>query len=253
MLVRRPAAKDFRVCWGLGLPPFPWQHMLAWNHAWAISFEAMVDSGERAVELGDYLDILRRRWLGVLIIALMTLALAAAVTLMIPRVYTTTTRLFIAAAEDAVTELAQGSNFAEKQMPSYTEVDTSPRILAPVIAQLDPPATPNELAEPVEANVPAVKVILDILATDRDPNRAVQIANTVSLQLAKAVGDLSAFFTFIILRGSLPQTTAALAVLAASIWWTREPTAQLAKQHGISAARDAVAPRSRLEARWHSI
>ena len=58
----------------------------------------MVDSGERAVELGDYLGILRRRWLGVLIIALTTLALASAVTLAMPKKYTATTRLFIAVA-----------------------------------------------------------------------------------------------------------------------------------------------------------
>ena len=58
----------------------------------------MVDSGERAVELGEYLDILRRRWLGVLIIALTTLALASAVTLAMPKKYTATTRLFIAVA-----------------------------------------------------------------------------------------------------------------------------------------------------------
>ena len=96
----------------------------------------MADSGERAVELGEYLDILRRRWLGVLIIALTTLALASAVTLAMPKKYTATTRLFIAVAGESVTDLAQGSNFAEKQMSSYAEVATSPRVLTPVIEQL---------------------------------------------------------------------------------------------------------------------
>ena len=71
----------------------------------------MVDSGERAVELGDYLGILRRRWLGVLIIALTALALASAVTLAMPKKYTATTRLFIAVAGESATDLAQGSNF----------------------------------------------------------------------------------------------------------------------------------------------
>ena len=78
------------------------------------------------MELGDYLDILRRRWLGVLIIALTALALASAVTLALPKKYTATTRLFIAVAGESVTDLAQGSNFAEKQMSSYAEVATSP-------------------------------------------------------------------------------------------------------------------------------
>jgi succinoglycan biosynthesis transport protein ExoP len=144
------------------------------------------------VELGEYLDILRRRWLGVLIIALTTLALASAVTLAMPKKYTATTRLFIAVASDSVTDLAQGSNFAAKQMSSYAEVTRSPRVLTPVIEQLGLQVTPEELAESVEATVPvADTVILEIAATDTDATRAAQIANAVGQQLAKAAGDLS--------------------------------------------------------------
>jgi tyrosine-protein kinase len=143
------------------------------------------------VELGDYLDILRRRWLGVFIIALTALALASAVTLALPKKYTATTRLFIAVAGESVTDLAQGSNFAEKQMASYAEVATSPKVLTPVIMQLGLQTTPKDLAESVEATVPVDTVILEIAATDPDPTRAAQIANAVGQQLAKATGELS--------------------------------------------------------------
>jgi polysaccharide biosynthesis transport protein len=103
----------------------------------------MADSGGRAVGLGDYLDILRRRWLGVLNIASTTLALAATITLALPKKYTATTRLFIAVAgSESATDLAQGSNFPEKQM-SYAEVATPPRVLRPVIKQLGLPTTPK--------------------------------------------------------------------------------------------------------------
>ena len=126
------------------------------------------------------------------IIALTALALASAVTLAMPKKYTTTTRLFIAVAGgESVTDLAQGSNFAEKQMSSYAEVATSPRVLAPVIQQLGLPTTPKELSESVEATVPANTVILEISATDLDPTRAAQIANAVGRELANAAGELS--------------------------------------------------------------
>jgi capsular exopolysaccharide synthesis family protein len=151
----------------------------------------MVDSGERAVELGEYLGIIRRRWLGVLIIVLTTLALASAVTLVMPKKYTATTRLFIAVAGDSVTNLAQLSNLAEKQMSSYAEVATSPRVLAPVIGQLGLQTSPKELAESVEATVPVGTVILEIAATDPSPTRAAEIANAVGQELAKAAGGLS--------------------------------------------------------------
>jgi succinoglycan biosynthesis transport protein ExoP len=151
----------------------------------------MVDSGGRAVELGEYLDILRRRWLGVLIIVLTALALASTVSIAIPKKYTATTRLFIAVAGESVTDLAQGSNFAAKQMSSYAEVATSPRVLAPVIAQLGLATTPKELAESIKATVPVETVILEIAATDRDPARAAQIANAVGQELANVTSALT--------------------------------------------------------------
>jgi succinoglycan biosynthesis transport protein ExoP len=144
------------------------------------------------VELADYLEILRRRWLIVVIIALTALALASAVTLVMPKKYTATTRLFIAVAGgESVTDLAQGSNFAEKQMSSYAEVATSPRVLGPVIQQLGLPTTPKELSESVEATVPVNTVILEISVTDLEPARAAQIANAVGRALANAASELS--------------------------------------------------------------
>jgi polysaccharide biosynthesis transport protein len=141
------------------------------------------------MELSEYLDILRRRWLSVLIIALTTLALASAVTLVMPKKYTATTQLFIVVAAESVTDLAQGSNFTEKQMSSYAAVATSPRVLTPVIDQLGLRTTPKELAESVEATAQAGKVILEIAATDPDPTQAAQLAKAVGDELAQAAGD----------------------------------------------------------------
>jgi polysaccharide biosynthesis transport protein len=152
----------------------------------------MANSGERAVELSEYLNILRRRWLTLAIIALTALALGSAVTLAMPKKYTATTRLFIAVAGgESATDLAQGSNFAEKQMSSYAEVATSPRVLGPVIQQLGLRTTPKELSESVEATVPVTTVILEISATDLDPTRAAMIANAVGRELANAASELS--------------------------------------------------------------
>jgi polysaccharide biosynthesis transport protein len=153
-------------------------------------FQAKLTRGN-AVELGEYLDILRRRWLGVLIIALTVLALASAVTLITPKKYTATTRLFVAVAGESVTELAQGSNFTEKQMSSYAEVATSRRVLEPVIGQLGLQTTPDQLARSVEATVPVGTVILEIAVTDLDPTRAADIANATGQEFAKAAGELS--------------------------------------------------------------
>ena len=85
------------------------------------------------MEPREYLDILRRRWFSVLVIALTTLTVASILTLAMPKRYTATTELFFAVAGESVSELAQGSSFAEKQMSSYAKVATSPLVLEPVI------------------------------------------------------------------------------------------------------------------------
>jgi len=87
------------------------------------------------VEPREYLDILRRRWLSIVIISLLTLASVSAATLMMPKAYTATTRLLFAVAGDSLSSLAQGSSFVEKQMASYAEVATSPRVLDQVVDQ----------------------------------------------------------------------------------------------------------------------
>jgi tyrosine-protein kinase len=144
------------------------------------------------VELREYLDIFRRRWLSVLLVALSSLALASLATLAMSKEYTATTRLFVAVAGDSVTDMAQGSDFAEKQMSSYAVVATSPKVLDPVIAQLGLSMTPVELAQTIEANVPLDTLILEITATDTDPRRAAQVANAVGSELARvAVEELS--------------------------------------------------------------
>lgn len=143
------------------------------------------------MEARDYLDILRRRWLSITIVTLIALALASAVTLALPKKYTATTRLFFAVAGESVSELEQGSSFAEKQMASYAEVATSPLVLEPVIQGLALPTTATELKKAVEATVPFETVILEIAATDRDPQRAAAIANAIGRELGKVAGELS--------------------------------------------------------------
>src|SRR5215212_9365391 len=105
------------------------------------------------VEPREYLDILRRRWLSIAIITLLTLASVSAVTLMMPKAYTATTRLFFPVTGDSVSALDQGSSFVEKQMASYAEVATSPKVLDKVVDQLSLSTTAVELANAIEAKV----------------------------------------------------------------------------------------------------
>jgi capsular polysaccharide biosynthesis protein len=130
------------------------------------------------VELRDYLQILRRRWLSALIVGIVVLLVVAVVTGLMTKKYTATTRLFFAVqGTESVSDLAQGSTFAEKQMTSYAQVATSPLVLDSVIRELDLPTTATELAKSVSATVPTNTVIIEIAATTTDPSLAAAIAN----------------------------------------------------------------------------
>jgi polysaccharide biosynthesis transport protein len=87
---------------------WPWQDM---------DLRLTLNTGD-PVEPREFLDILRRRWLSIVAITLLTLASVAAMTLMMPKSYTASTRVFFAVSGDSVSALAQGSSFVEKQMAS---------------------------------------------------------------------------------------------------------------------------------------
>ena len=75
---------------------------------------------------------------------LASLALVALVTLVMPTMYTATTRLFFGVQSgESATDLSQGSTFAEKQMSSYAQVAVSPLVLSSVIRKLDLEETPE--------------------------------------------------------------------------------------------------------------
>ena len=144
------------------------------------------------MELRDYLDVLRRRWPTMLVVALAVFALSALFTVVSTPTYTATTRLFFGVeGTGSAAELAQGSTFAERQMTSYVEVATSPIVLDPVIQQLGLDVAPAVLATEIKATVPTDTVILEVSVTDVDAERSAAIANAIGSTLAGVAAGLS--------------------------------------------------------------
>lgn len=144
------------------------------------------------MELGDYLDVLRSRWLTVAAVTLIVLAAAAAATLLTTPQYTSSTRMFFAVqGGETVSDLAQGSTFTEKQMASYAEVAKSPLVLEPVNDSLNLESDVRQLADALNVTVATDTTILVVSATNEDAVLARDIANAVADQLASTVGGLS--------------------------------------------------------------
>lgn len=142
--------------------------------------------------LGDYFNALRTRWLTVAVVALLTIAGAAVVTLLTTPQYTSTARVYFAVqGGESVTDMAQGSTFTEKQMTSYAEIARSPLVLGPIAASLGGETDARDLADVLSVTVADETTILVIAATDPVPERARDLANAVADQLAASVGQLA--------------------------------------------------------------
>lgn len=106
-----------------------------------------------AVALHDYFRILRRSWLAIIAITLLSVAVAALVSILATPKFVSSLRLFVSvrSLENSTTvDLVQGSSAAQQKVQSYVDVVTSSRVLAPVVNQLRLSETPKELAHRVK-------------------------------------------------------------------------------------------------------
>ena len=141
------------------------------------------------MELREYLLVLRKHWIVILVTTLVGLGVAVAVTATTPRTHTATAQSFIAVNgtdQGASVEL-QRAQFAQERVKSYTMIVSSPEVLNPVIAVLDLPYSTEELAASVSATNPSSTVLIDVSVTNQDPNEAAKIANATALSLGRTI------------------------------------------------------------------
>jgi tyrosine-protein kinase len=132
-----------------------------------------------SVELGDYVGILRRRWL--LIVVLVVLAGTAAIvwSLQRPPSYRATTSILVR----PITSDQFGSQVRPDQllnMVNEQQVVLSTPVAAKVVAALHAKVTPEELLERVSVDVPAKSLVLAIHFSDPVPRDAQRGADEVA-------------------------------------------------------------------------
>ncbi|GEN81292.1 polysaccharide biosynthesis tyrosine autokinase [Actinotalea fermentans] len=143
------------------------------------------------MELRDYLAIVRKRWISIALITVLLTGAAVAVTLATTPVYTARAQVYVSVRTgETTTDLLQGSSFSQRQVKSYTDLASTPLVLTPVIEHLDLATTPDTLAESVSADSPLDTSLINIRASDPDPQTASDIANAVAESLAEQVTAL---------------------------------------------------------------
>jgi capsular exopolysaccharide synthesis family protein len=143
--------------------------------------------------LHDYMALLRRSWLLITVSTLLGIGLGVAASLLSTPVYSATAQLFVSvqsAEGEGVGTAYTGGLFVQQRIVSYTEVVDSPGVLEPVIDELDLVTTPTALAGQVTATSPKGTVLIDVEASDTDPQQAAAIANATALSLGKEIQRL---------------------------------------------------------------
>lgn len=109
-----------------------------------------------------------------------------------PQFQSTATLYFALDQGTTGADLNQGATYTQNQMLSFAQIATSSRVLEPVISDLELPSTPRELARTVAITIPQDTSILEVTVTSTDPERAADIANRVSAEIAVVVQEVGA-------------------------------------------------------------
>lgn len=140
------------------------------------------------MDLRDYVRIWKRSWWLVVAVTLLGVAVGTGITLTSTKIYQANVQLFVSAYTDnSVALIAQGSQFAQTQVQSYTSLATDPRIIGPTAAAFGRPAA--DVVGEVSADAPTGKVLINLHVTDADPGFAADFANSLANQFAKVVSS----------------------------------------------------------------
>jgi capsular exopolysaccharide synthesis family protein len=140
----------------------------------------------------DFIVIVRRSALLIIVIALTGLGAGLSASLLQPALYTASTEIYVSVrSADSTTssDIAQGSTAAEQKIRTYVEVATSARVLAPVIDELHLSTSIQDLADSIQVTAGSDTTLLDVSATDHEPSKAARVANAVGASLARVVTD----------------------------------------------------------------
>jgi capsular exopolysaccharide synthesis family protein len=143
------------------------------------------------VELRDYIGILRKSWVLIVLLALVGVGASAGYSLLQTPTYSATSKVFVSTQNSGTTsELAQGNSFTVARVKTYADLALTPIVLLPVIGSLDLNTTSNDLAAKLTASAPLDTSIIDITVIDTDPVRAAETASAVSASLTEVVASI---------------------------------------------------------------
>ena len=135
--------------------------------------------------LRDYLEIMRRSWLLIVATTLLGIGAALGLSELTTPLYQAQSQLFVSVQTGNTNETFNGGYYVQQRMDSYTQVVDTPGVLDPVVAELSLDGPPS-----VTAVNPTNTVLINVVATDTDPEMAAKVANATAFALANEIERL---------------------------------------------------------------
>lgn len=143
------------------------------------------------MELSNYVTVVRKHWVVIALIGLLGLGAAYGYSKSLPATYRATASIIVSSiGGESVGERVQGATYTDNRIESYALLATSPFVLDPVIEDLDLSMTARTLARSVTVTRPLNTEFLEIRVISENRERVADVANAVSLELARAVAEL---------------------------------------------------------------
>ncbi|MDQ1711627.1 MAG: tyrosine-protein kinase [Frankiaceae bacterium] len=144
------------------------------------------------MDLAAYLGILRKHWRLVVVVTLLSILAAAAMTVRATPQYQSSVKFFVSTPATSTDNQAAytGGLFSQQRVKSYTDLLTGERLAEAVRKDLNLPLTIDQISQKISANVEPDTVLLSATVTDADPKLARDIATALGRQFPLLVSNL---------------------------------------------------------------
>ncbi|MFY1631816.1 polysaccharide biosynthesis tyrosine autokinase [Solwaraspora sp. WMMB335] len=143
------------------------------------------------MELRDYLDAVRKRWLWVVAAVVVAVGTAALINARATPQYATSVTFFVSTATvQGVTDAYQGGLFSQQRVKSYSGLLTSDRLAETVVDRHSLGLTAGQVRARISARPVPDTVMLQATVTDSSPNRSEAIAGAIAREFVTLVQRL---------------------------------------------------------------
>jgi capsular exopolysaccharide synthesis family protein len=142
------------------------------------------------VDFKQFLHVLRRRWITIVVIVALSCGVAALINWQATPQYESKARVFVGIDLASSADASAAVLMVTYRAQSYADLADSTDLMNQVINELDLPLTPGTLAAKIDAEVVKDTTLIDLTVRDEDPSQAQAIARVHSQRLTEYLSDL---------------------------------------------------------------